>query len=82
MTQAELLNLFGDDPRPRRGEYPLPDAAEAVACKSCGAPVVWMRTANGRPLPLSVATIEERGGVKFAVAHFADCPQGKDWSRR
>ena len=76
------LDLFGDDPRPRRGEYPMPSDAPAVACKSCGKPIVWVRTTKGNPLPLSVATVEERNGQRFAVSHFADCPEGKEWSRR
>lgn len=76
------LDLFGDDPRPRRGEYPMPQNVDAVACKSCGKPVVWTRTLNGNALPLSVATVEERGGQRFAVSHFADCPDAQEWRRR
>lgn len=82
-TQAQsLLDLFGDDPRPRKGEHIMPADAQAVACKSCGMPIVWTHTAAGRALPLSVATVEERDRERFALSHFVDCPHGRDWSRR
>lgn len=72
---------FAPDAAPRRGEYPVPTGAAVETCRSCGAHVVWARTAGGRAIPLSVATIQRRAGVAYALAHFSDCPHGKDWSR-
>lgn len=69
-------------PAERRGEYVVPEEAPVVACRSCGAQIVWTKTPTGRPMPLSLATVEARGGVRFALAHFSDCPDGKDWSHR
>jgi hypothetical protein len=27
-------------------------------------------------------TIEERDGIKYALPHFVDCPDAKDWSKK
>lgn len=67
---------------PRKGEYPLPDGADLAECRSCGAAIVWTRTSNGRAMPLSVATVVEREGQKWALSHFADCAHSRDWSRK
>jgi hypothetical protein len=75
---TEQRDLFGA----RRGEYELPPNAIPRTCASCGAGMVWIRTAAGKALPLSVATIEERDGVQYALAHFSDCPQAKEWSKK
>lgn len=75
---TEQRDLFGA----RRGEYELPPNATPVKCQSCGAGMVWIKTAAGRAMPLSVATVETRDGIKYALAHFADCPQAKKWSKR
>lgn len=78
---TEQLRLFTDEPRSRKGEYEVSgDAIER--CRSCGALIIWRRTESGKAIPLSVATIEERDGTRFALSHFADCPHAKDWSRR
>lgn len=66
----------------RKGEYQLPPNAIPVSCQSCGAGMVWIKTAKGKALPLSVATIEERDGEKFALAHFVDCKDAKEWSKK
>jgi hypothetical protein len=34
-------------------------------CQACGALIFWVRTKNGRSMPVSTA----------AVSHFADCPK-------
>jgi hypothetical protein len=65
----------------RRGEYAVPEHADIQSCRSCGASIVWTRTATGKPMPLSVLTIEERNGAKYALSHFADCPEGREWRR-
>lgn len=80
---SDQLNfLDAADPAPRRGEYPLPPGARVESCRSCGARIVWLHTPAGRSLPLSLATVQTRGGVTYALAHFADCPDAKDWSRK
>lgn len=76
---AQQLDLFTGE---RAGEYIVPDQANVGRCRSCQALIVWARTEGGRPIPLSLATVEERGGVRYALAHFADCPQSKQWSKK
>jgi len=75
MTERDLFGA-------RKGEYELPPDAIPVPCASCGAGMVWMKTSKGKAMPLSVATIEERDGVKYALPHFADCPEAKEWSKK
>lgn len=71
-------DLFGA----RKSEYELPPNATPVPCQSCGMPMVWIKTAKGKAMPLSVATIEERDGIKYALSHFSDCEHAKEWSKK
>ncbi len=66
----------------RNGEYVVPADAIPARCNSCGAGMVWVQTGNGKAMPLSVATIEERDGVQFALPHFVDCKDAKEWSKK
>lgn len=77
----EQQTLF-PGPAPRRGEYPLPDHGDVRTCASCGQTVVWTTTAASKRMPLSLATVVERGGVKYALSHFADCPESREWSKQ
>lgn len=89
MNQA---GLFDDDPQtnfldkvesqPRKGEYELPADARIDACKSCQAQIVWTYRPNGRAMPLSLATVQTRGGKKYCLTHFSDCPESKEWSTK
>jgi hypothetical protein len=67
---------------PRKGEYLVPLGTREGTCRSCGAAVLWITTPKGSAMPLSAATREERSGETYALSHFADCPQGKGWSKR
>jgi hypothetical protein len=79
---AKQLNFFSAvESAPRRGEYELPQDARVDRCKSCGAQIVWTHRPHGRAMPLSLATIQTRGGKKWALSHFVDCPDAKDWSK-
>jgi hypothetical protein len=69
-------------PGPRKGEYPLPPGARIEKCKSCGAEIVWAQTEAGRPIPLSLATVQTRDGRQWLLSHFADCPESRGWRRR
>lgn len=68
-------DLFGG----RVGEYAIPSHYHEAVCHSCGAPMIFIRTRNGKAMPLSAATIEVRDGVRYALTHFADCPDAADW---
>ena len=74
----EQRDMFGA----RKGEYELPAHAQLRTCHTCNAPVVRIQTAKKRFMPLSIATIEERAGVKYALSHFIDCPDATKWSKR
>lgn len=65
----------------RAHEYPLPPAAHLTHCRSCGAEIVWVRTTLGKPVPLSLATVQIRDGVSYAVSHFCDCPDATAWGK-
>ena len=69
-------------PEPRKGEYLIPPGARSGTCRSCKAPVIWTITPKGAHMPLSEATIQERDGQRYALAHFSDCPHGKGWSKK
>lgn len=71
-------DLFGA----RRNEYEIPPVCQLATCRSCDAAILWIRTAQGRAMPLSVATTEEREGIRYALPHFVDCPHAKDWSKQ
>jgi nucleoside 2-deoxyribosyltransferase len=58
----------------RVGEYVVPPGARAARCRSCGAAIVWATTVNQKLVPLDLGTVEERGGQRFAIVHFARCP--------
>ena len=66
----------------RKGEYEMPADAIPTKCASCGMGMVWIKTPAGKAVPLSVATIEVRDGVRYALPHFADCKDAKEWSKK
>lgn len=75
------------------------EAARAVQrCGSCQAPIVWVITARGRPLPLD-ADPHPKGnvwldkghvtiggnpppGTTLWKSHFATCPEAGQWRRK
>lgn len=62
--------------------YPIPHGARPTRCASCGASVVWTRTAAGQPIPLSLDTARDHNGRRVADSHFTDCPHAKEWSEQ
>jgi hypothetical protein len=65
----------------RPGEYPIPPRARAEHCGSCGASITWAMTPGGRATPLDLGTVERRDGQRWALTHFARCPQSREWRR-
>jgi hypothetical protein len=55
-------------------------------CKSCGAEILWVLTVNGKKMPLSVSSLEQRFIVSAESeemrassrrtyrSHYSDCP--------
>lgn len=58
---------------------------DVVSCKSCGADIVFLRTVNGKNMPVNADTVEP-GDVDYEhgrhVAHWATCPQASQHRRR
>lgn len=71
-------DLFGA----REHEYVLPEHAYHTVCQSCGARMAFVKTPNGKAMPLSLQTAEIRDGITYCLPHFVDCPQAKEWSRK
>lgn len=69
------------DPKLAPGEYAIPATAAPEQCRSCGAAIVWAKTAGGKAIPLSLALAEERGGKRITKPHFVDCPESRQWKR-
>jgi len=82
MNSHQTSFLDQAEPTHRTGEYELPASATVEACRSCGAQIVWARTANDRAIPLSLATVQHRAGVAYCLPHFVDCKDAKEWSRK
>lgn len=67
----------------RKGEIEVTAADTPDSCESCKAPILWHKIGTGRFLPLSVQTIEQdAGGRRFAITHFADCPNAAQHRRK
>lgn len=78
----EVQKARASAPHARPNEYIVPADATPILCRSCGAGMVFIKTPSGKAMPLSVATIETRDGVRYALPHFADCKDSKLWSKR
>lgn len=68
-------------PAGRPHEYEIPATAKIEHCRSCDAQIVWTRTPAGRAVPLALSTVQTRDGKRYAVSHFRDCPDAKDWGK-
>jgi hypothetical protein len=49
-----------------------------TTCRSCGAKVEWVETANGKKMPMDLEPDAEGN----RISHFATCPQANDWRKR
>jgi hypothetical protein len=54
------------------------EKGDVVSCRSCGADIVFLRTASGKTMPVNADTIEP-GDTEFEygrhVSHFSTCDQ-------
>lgn len=51
-------------------------------CRSCGAQIVWFKTAQGKNIPVNAETVEpgdEQLELPRHISHFATCPHAKTW---
>jgi hypothetical protein len=60
-----------------------PDSPGAFGhCRSCGAPINWLLTKQGRYMPVDAGTVEEGDthyDYKRHISHFATCKQADMW---
>lgn len=57
------------------------------SCRSCGAPIVWFRTAKGHRMPVDAGTTkptdaEHQLDLSRHVSHFATCPNANQHRRK
>lgn len=77
--QASFLDEAA--PAGRAHEYEIPPTGQIEHCRSCNAQIIWARTPLGRAVPLAISTVQTRDGKRYAVSHFRDCPDAKDWGK-
>lgn len=67
-----------------------------ASCNSCGAEIVWARTATGKAMPMerddggdwvivdgeARRAVLVRKGTPRYVSHFAKCPQAPQWRQK
>lgn len=57
---------------------PPPAKHTPMTCRSCGKEIVWMKTVNGKNIPVDAETAETGDDMFDAqrhTTHFATCPQ-------
>lgn len=81
LTRKAYREARGETTELEPGEFVIPSDANIQTCRSCGANIVWAKTPAGKPVPLSLALVEERAGLRIAKTHFADCQQSREWRR-
>jgi hypothetical protein len=55
----------------REWKYAIPPSAPQKPCRSCNAPIVFVKTEAGRSMPVNPDT---------GLSHFTTCPNANDWS--
>ena len=50
-------------------------------CRSCGAAIVWAKSAKGKNMPLDAASKVWRDGAYWLVSHFATCPEADSFRK-
>ncbi len=60
----------------KRVTFAIPPSAPVKSCRSCGAPIVWVKSVGGSNMPL------EAEGPNRGESHFAHCAQAHMWRVR
>jgi hypothetical protein len=59
--------------------------SDADSCRSCHAPILWLRTKGGKTMPVNAESIWP-GDLEYDperhTSHFATCPQSAKWSKK
>lgn len=83
--------MISEESRKRAGNRIPPSGVEVasatgghdeVPCRSCGKLIVWMKTKNGKNMPVNAETAKFGDRLfdqsKGHVSHFSDCPNAKE----
>lgn len=59
---------------------------ESSFCKGCGSAIIWIKTKNGKSMPvdlkeISIMTIDGRMEAGF-IPHWATCPKAKEFKKK
>jgi hypothetical protein len=58
----------------------------STTCRGCGESIDWVKTTNGKPMPVDteyVTVVTDKGEVvKGRVSHFATCAQADRFRKR
>lgn len=66
----DIISVQGD-----KGVFQVTEDNEAE-CRSCGAPIIWCLTKNGKKMPVDFPESNEP-----TTSHFATCPDGEKWRK-
>lgn len=60
-------------------------ALTGLRCRSCGAPIIWLRTRSGSNMPVDADTVplgdDGPFDPKVHTSHFATCPHAREHRR-
>lgn len=51
--------------------FEIPSGTAQKSCRSCGAPMFWVKTRTGRSMPVNAD----------GTSHFASCPEAGSWRK-
>jgi hypothetical protein len=71
--------------RPKHEPTAFESMANADKCRSCGAEIVWLKTINGKNMPVDAETFEDGDELfepKRHTSHFATCPDAEKFRRK
>lgn len=59
--------------------------APVSTCKGCGEEIAWLRTANGKAIPVNPDSIDDPNAMEFDPkggheSHFATCPAADEFT--
>ena len=52
--------------------YEIPKGTPQARCRSCEAPIWWVKTERGKNMPVNAD----------GTSHFSSCPEANKWRRR
>jgi len=83
---GECYLIYHEQRWQKAQENPAPSASLSF-CRSCKAPITWLKTETGKFIPVNPDSVKDRPlnniyNSKIHVSHFATCPQAKGWRNK